>query len=210
MDFKEAIDNLAWIRSQEEIDAGKAMRKAIGSDEWEKAYQALSAVLTDPPLRETGLEHAVFYAFQARAAWEILNLADEHGEELEELYNLHPAGQGGIGLNWDLLSERIWIPAPYFTNIAEGAQSILSHDERNCLRPSYEEHPEYKELSQVLNGLSEAKIGKLLTDSEYRASAREYCKALLDCTRRYMEDEIKPEFIPVFQAMHEAYQSEMI
>lgn len=214
MVFRGTIDKMAWVRSQAELDAIEAMRKAQEEggygEEWQAAWRAYDAISTRPPLREAGLEHAVFYAFQARAAHEIVGLAEKYGPTLREMYSLYPAGQAGIGLNWELLSKRIWVPAPFLTNIAKGSQAILDQDERNCLRPSYDGHPEHRALAEVLDGSSETKIGKLLTDHHYRALARKYCKALLYCTKRYIEAEIKPEFIPVFQAMLDAYTSEML
>ena len=50
-------------------------------------------------VRDVAKFASLTYAFQARAEWEILGLAEELGKRLKEEYDLHPSGQSGIGLN---------------------------------------------------------------------------------------------------------------
>jgi len=124
MNFEEAtktIDSLAYSPS-EFCDATTTPDEAEGKG-WSflhlpRLFPLRKAKATKKPLPkliELGLYHSVVYGFQARAAWEVLALADELGEKLEDEYGLYPNGQGksGIGLDWHKLSERIWVPADY-------------------------------------------------------------------------------------------------
>ena len=102
MDYKGIIDGLRWVRSPEEIEVARALEEAQKREDFEAVdllATKMVSVVTKPPLREAGLEKPVFYAFQARAEWEILGLAEELGKRLKEEYDLHPSGQSGIGLN---------------------------------------------------------------------------------------------------------------
>ena len=190
MDHKVAIDSLKWVRSSE---------------------------VPRPPLREAGLEHPVFYAFQARAEWEMLNLAEIMGEQLKQEYGLHPAGQNGIGLNWRKLNERIWIPADYLEAISihEDARSIFSHDESNCIGIFNNESPEDLELKHKVlrgpdgKGSSKAKIEALTTNPEWREHARAYSLRLLYHAGTRYKEFVKNEFKPVLEDLISAYQSEM-
>ena len=169
------------------------------------------------PLREAGLEKPIFYAFQARAEWEMLGLADELGEKLKEEYGLHPAGQDGIGLNWRKLNERIWVPAQYleWSDNPRTGCSIFSHDEINCVIGglSYTTSEDEDLAMKVIygpdeRGSSQAKIDALLRDRKWREPARTYSLRLLEHTLKY-EKYVKEEFHPVLEALVSAYRSEM-
>lgn len=219
MDYKQIIDGLKWVRSPEELEVAQALREAENKGNWENVEELvlkMRSVITNPPLREAGLEKPVFYAFQARAEWEMLDLADKIGKQLKGEYGLYPAGQQGIGLNWYKLNERIWVPADYLEaiSISEHTRSIFDHDERNCIG-YFDVTPEDLELTRKVLygpdsiGSSEAKIEALATNPEWRALARAYSLRLLDnAGRRYLKY-VKEEFRPVLKALISAYSSEM-
>lgn len=141
IDYKQIIDGLKWAPSPEEVQLRAELSGALKNTDLERYFEIskrLEPIKTEPPLRQLGLEHPVFYAFQARAAWEMLLLAEITGEKLKEEYNLHPAGQDGIGLDWHKLNNRIWVPAQYleWSTYPKTGCSIFSHDEFNCARTS--------------------------------------------------------------------------
>ncbi len=217
MDYKQIIDGLKWVRSPEELEVVKAIKDAEENKDW-KTLVELGQKMTTPPLREAGLEKPIFYAFQARAEWEMLGLADKMGEQLRGMYGLYPSGQSGIGLNWHKLNECIWIPADYLEArlISENTRAIFSHDETNCLISlDLGISPNDLELIDKVirgpdeTGSSEAKIEALLTNPEWRTISRAYSLRLLDNAGRKYTKYVKEEFRPVLEALISAYHSEM-
>ena len=218
VDYKKIIDGLKWVRSPEEMELAAAVQDAARNDigKLEELLAKFTPIKTEPPLRQAGLEQPVRYAFQARAGYEVIALVNEMGKKLREEYSLHPSGQSGIGLDWERLNKRIWVPAYYLeaNGISENARSIFSHDEKNCFYPV--ETPDDQDLiDRVINGpdsygSSQAKIDALLSNPEWRESAKEYTRKLLYHAGTRYKGTIKQEFIPVMEALVAAYQSEMV
>ena len=205
MDYKQVIDGMKWVRTQEEIGA---------------------VARAEPPLRTAGLELPVFYAFQARAEWEVLGLAEEFGERLREEYGLHPAGQSGIGLDWVKLNQRIWVPADYLEarSILPDSRSIFSCDENNCFPSRFgrdtisDEDLTMKrkilygsgnDPKNKYDGTSESKILALLTDSEWRNLARYYSQRLLHFAGSRYKQYVSGEFVPILENLIQEFQLEM-
>lgn len=221
MDYKQIIDGLKWVQSAEEIELSEKFELAQENKDWDtlnELFDKLREVRTEPPLRKVGLEKPVYYAFQARAEYEMLKLAEEMGLNLKTEFDLHPAGQQGIGLNWVKLSESgVYVPRQWLEceTIEESSRAIFQHDELNCIG---RHDPERLELAQKVvkgpditpegdRGTSEGKIKALCSNPEWRKAAKEYASLLLNQAGiRYT---VQKEYVSVLKALVSAYRSEM-
>ena len=218
IDYRKVIDeDLKWNPTLEEIRLSAAVKRAEKKmgPKWTSLVERLMKVKTEPPILKVGLYHPVFYAFQARAEWEILNLAEELGYNLRDEYNLHRSGQGGVAVDWDKLGQRIWVPADY-TEIKRETAAIFSHDETNCIgvlgayvTPETDALREKVIYGPDKRGSSEAKIEALLTNAEWRQSARDYSLRLLNCAATRYRAHVKEGYLPVLDALVSAYAGEM-
>ncbi len=212
MDYRDLIDSLAVERTAEEIQAGQELlgiEKTQGffTEEWDNAKQRYMHARSPNHLRNAGLQNALAYTFQARAAYELTLIFEEMGREAISIYGLKPSGSRGIGLDWKLLSERIWVPKSYM-NLPQRDQAVLQDDEKNCLFYLSMAHLwSYLENTQVLEFSSEEKILMLLLP-EYRENVRNYSALLLEEAVRY-DEEIHSGFIKAFHQMHKDYVEQM-
>ncbi|HLC60661.1 MAG TPA: hypothetical protein VJJ52_04485 [Candidatus Nanoarchaeia archaeon] len=225
MDYQQIIDGLKWTRCSKEIELGNALKSAATKREEGRLLVELSGLRTEPPLRQAGLEKPVFYAFQARAEWEILGLADKLQPRLQEEYDLHPAGQSGVGLDWVKLNRIIWVPADYLEarTIKPNTRAIFSQDEVNCFGFSVSDDITAEDLElkrKILygsnhdtnykyDGSSTSKIKALLTDADWRKDARTYSRRLLFAAGSGYKKYVKEEFLSVLEALVSDFQLQM-
>jgi hypothetical protein len=216
IDYKRVIDvDLKWHLAPEERTVRDALAElSEDSPDRYDLFDRLRNVETTPPIVKVGLYNGVKYAFQARAEWEILHLADILGDKLKEEYNLHGSLQAGIALDWTKLGERIWIPADYVLIERENA-SIFSVDEGNLIsmtNPTEEdtilwEGVIYRPLG--LKNSSETKITALTTSQPWRDLARQYSQRALHHAAFRYRDFVDAEFQPVLEALVSDYAAQM-
>ncbi|MCK5023066.1 MAG: hypothetical protein KAS04_02740 [Candidatus Aenigmarchaeota archaeon] len=223
MDYKKIIDDLSWVQSPEEIALRSKLRAAVKACDWGehgKLQEQLKPIETKFQLREAGLEHPVQYAIIARTEYEMLKHAEQMGPKLEGEFNLHPAGQGGIGLDWVKINESgLYIPRHWLKceGVDESHRAIFGHDEANCIGYGTNAD-EIKE--KVLfgpdntpqgRGTSEGKIKALCSEPnfEWVEAAKEYVPILFERVGTKYLESIKSGYAPVFEALLSAYRSEM-
>jgi len=218
VDYKRVIDvDLKWHPTKREMTLRNAI-EACAEDSAKRfgLFERLGKVETVPPIVESKLYHPIFYAFQARAEWEVCILAQELGEDLRVEYKLE-ARQDHIRLDWHKLQHerQIWMPSDYLLIQRDNA-GIFCQDETNCIGVlgAYVEDETDKLRDLVLYGpdkwgSGEAKMDAIINNPAWRYLAREYSLRLLDCAANRYVDFIEPEFRPVLEALASDYAAQM-
>lgn len=221
MNFKKTIDTLKGVSYPNKIDPeiiSRDIEAIVDPEEFANMKGTLESMHVQNPLQTTKLWQPINYAFQARAAFEVLSIANRTEADIINKYNLHEAGQSGIGLDWQQLqNDGLWVPAFYNESIGinKSTRAILSRDERNCysvwkLKKEIADDQKFLEFDEEIITLTSAeKIQKLTQEAAWRTLAIEYTQRLITHILPKYKHNIVPGFEPIIDSMISTYSEEM-